>query len=79
MEEVRKIQIAPYKEDVRVEDNRITTDFSGGITYEADNLTVIYKDAYLIEVFITAIAMTSRKYQLQSLMNETLHLSGRVL
>lgn len=79
--EMLTIQIAPKKDEVfyNEENSSIYTSFAGGITYVAENLYYKYNKDYLCECFQTAIALTSRREQLEYLMNKHLNLNGRVL
>ena len=73
----KTIKIAPNVNEVSVVGNEIRTDFAGGIVYKADGIEK-YKDEYLVEVFRTAIAITSRMDQLEWILNGYLGLKGMV-
>lgn len=75
---MKTIQIAPYAHEIEVGANYVKTEWNGGICYEADGLDQ-YKEAGLKECFSTAIALSSKKWQLERIMNECLNLNGRVL
>ena len=73
----KAIQIAPYANEISVSSNTIHTDFAGGITYTAEGLDQ-YEENSLKDCFSAAIAMTSRPWQLERLLNETLELNGKI-
>lgn len=73
----KTIQIAPYSNEITIDGNTMHTDFAGGITYTAEGLDQ-YEQESLKECFSAAIAMTSRPWQLERLLNETLELNGKV-
>lgn len=75
---MKTIQIAPYSHEVEVGANYVKTEWNGGIRYEAEGLDR-YKEDYLKQCFSTAIALSSKKWQLERIMNECLNLNGRVL
>ena len=71
------IQIAPYANEISVSGNTIHTDFAGGITYTAEGLDQ-YEENSLKSCFSTAIALSSKRWQLERLFNETLKLNGKI-
>ena len=73
----KTIKIAPDVNEVSVVGNEIRTDFAGGIVYKAVGLER-YNDEYLVEVFRTAIAITSRMDQLEWILNGYLGMKGMV-
>ena len=75
---MKTIQIAPYAHEIEVGANYVETKWNGGIRYEADGLDQ-YEEAGLKECFSAAIAMSSKPWQLERIMNECLNLNGRVL
>lgn len=74
---VRTIQIAPYANEIVINGNTMHTDFAGGITYTAEGLDQ-YEHESLKKCFSAAIAMTSRPWQLERLLNDTLKLNGKI-
>ena len=72
------IQIAPDMNEIKVRGNKVHTDFAGGITYQAEGLQN-YKAKYVKECFQTAIALSSKRHQLEWTMNEHLKLQGKIL
>lgn len=71
------IQIAPNLDEVEVGANYVSTEWNGGIRYEAEGLDR-YKEDYLKQCFSTAIAMSGRRWQLEALLNDHLGLKGVV-
>jgi len=69
------IQIAPTAEQIVVTDTAIHTNWNGGITYTAEGLNRYTAD-YLKESFAMAIALCSKRWQVQDLLNAHLHLNG---
>ena len=75
--EIKKIQIAPYPDEITLSGNEIRTDFAGGITYKADGLEK-YDQDFLKEAFSTAIAVSGRRWYLEKVLNDYLHLKGTI-
>ena len=73
--EVKKIQIAPYPEEITVSGNEMKTAFAGGITYKADGLDK-FDENFLKGVFSAAIAISGRRWHLQHILNDKLNLDG---
>ena len=73
----KTIQIAPYNDQIKIIGNTISTDFAGGIAYTAQGLRQ-YEEESLKSCFSTAIAFTSKPWQLERLLNDALNLQGRV-
>jgi len=76
-EQTMKIQIAPYPEEITVSENEMTTTFAGGITYKAEGLSR-YNEDFLKETFSMAIAVSGRRWYLEQVLNEHLHLNGTI-
>ena len=74
---MKTIKIAPNSDEVEVTENSISTKFAGGITYTADGLCN-FKEDYLKEVFSSAIAMSSKIWQIGFLLDKTLNLKGNI-
>ena len=74
---VKTIQIAPYSHEIEVGANYVSTEWNGGIRYEADGLDQ-FEEESLKKCFSAAIAMSSRSWQLERMLNECLGLNGRV-
>lgn len=75
-----KIQIAPNRNEVRVTDNSITTDWHNKPRYNA-NLKALrekFGDDYLAESFSMAIALSSYDWQLEKVLNQFFKLTGHV-
>lgn len=74
---MKTIQIAPYSHEIEVGANYVKTEWNGGIRYEAEGLDQ-YEEESLKQCFSTAIAMSSKPWQLERMLNECLGLNGRV-
>ena len=74
---VKTIQIAPYPNEIEVGVNYVKTEWNGGIRYEAEGLDQ-YEEESLKQCFSTAIAMSSKPWQLERMLNECLGLKGVV-
>lgn len=72
-----KIQIAPDLDEITVSGNSVQTTFNGGLTYSADGLQN-YKEDYIKNCFRAAILFSSKPHQVKHLMNEHLHLEGKI-
>ena len=75
---MKTIKIAPNAEEVFVEGNEVRTDFAGGIVYRANGLTERFKESFIIECFRYAIALSSKRWQLQEILNNHFQLDGVV-
>lgn len=71
----KSIQIAPYADEISVSGNEMRTDFAGGIVYRAEGLNR-YEENSLKECFSMAIALCSKRWQLEELLNRHLQLKG---
>ena len=74
---MKTIKIAPYPNEIEVGANYVKTEWNGGIRYEAEGLDQ-YEEESLKQCFSTAIAMSSKPWQLERMLNECLGLNGRV-
>lgn len=74
---MKTIQIAPHMNEIEVNGNQIHTNFAGGVTYTAEGLEK-YKDEFLKDAFRQAIALCSKRWQIEELLNDFLHLDGKV-
>ena len=74
---MKTIKIAPNLDEIEVGANYVSTEWNGGIRYEAEGLDR-YKEDYLKQCFSTAIAMSSKPWQLERMLNECLGLKGVV-
>ena len=72
------IKIAPSHDEVIIEGNEVRTDFAGGIVYRAEGLGK-FKDEYIKASFCTAIALASKKWQLEDILNSHFCLNGEIL
>lgn len=76
----KTIKIAPDLDEITIDDERIHTDWNGGITYKG-NIAAIrkaFKDDWIIKQFQTAIAMVSKLWQLERLLNDYFKIEGKV-
>ena len=74
---MKTIQIAPYPNEIEVGANYVETKWNGGIRYEADGLDQ-YEEESVKKCFSAAIAMSSRSWQLEAMLNDHLGLKGVV-
>lgn len=73
----RTIKIAPGNDEMIVEGNTISTTFAGGIKYKAEGLQN-YNEDFIKGAFATAIALACKRWQLEEMLNNALHLDGCV-
>ena len=71
------IRIAPTANEISINGDTITTDFSGGISYTAEGLSEFDHD-YLKQAFSCAIALSSKRWQIEERLNGLLQLNGKV-
>ena len=74
---IKTIKIAPSIDEVVLCGDELRTDWNGGIVYRADGLSQ-YEEESLKRAFCTGIALSSRPWQLERLMNDCLGLKGVV-
>lgn len=73
----KTIQIAPYDHEIKVEGDVVSTEFAGGIKYTAKGLSE-YDENDIKKCFSTAIAMASKRWQLEMMLNECFKLNGKI-
>lgn len=75
-----EIKIAPELNEVVIDKYSIHTDWEGGITYECpiDELRKKYTDEQLKADFCCAIALSSRFYQIEQLLNMHYKVEGKL-
>lgn len=75
-----EIKIAPDLEEIVVSDTAISTEWNGGICYKADLKAIRAKmgDSNLKTAFQTAIALSSKHWQVAEALNRYLHLKGHM-
>ena len=76
---MKTIQIAPHRNDCRVVDNKVTGTMDGRtFVYEIPSEYEISEDAHnaLISTFREAIALSSKPWQVESLMNDFWGIEG---
>ena len=76
----KTIKIAPDLDEITLDDEKIHTDWNGGITYSGPigKLREIFKDDWIIKQFQTAIAITSKSWQLERILNDYFKIEGKV-
>ena len=74
---MKTIKIAPNLDEIEVGANYISTEWNGGIRYEAEGLDQ-YEEEYLKQCFSTVIAMSGRRWHLEVMLNDHLGLKGVV-
>lgn len=76
----KDIKIAPDLNEVEVADDSIHTDWNGGITYKAKlaDIRKKYGDKYLKESFSTAIALCSKIWQVEQVLNRHFRKQGHI-
>lgn len=74
------IKIAPDLNEVEVADDSIHTDWNGGITYKASLADIRKKhgDEYLKQSFSTAIALCSKAWQVEQVLNRYFRKRGHI-
>ena len=74
------IKIAPDLNEVEVADDSIHTDWNGGITYKASlaDIRKMHGDEYLKQSFSTAIALCSKSWQVEQVLNRHFHKRGHI-
>lgn len=76
----KDIKIAPYLDEVEVADDAIHINWNGGITYKARLADIRKKhgDEYLKESFSTAIALCSKLWQVEQVLNRHFRKRGHI-
>ena len=76
----KDIKIAPDLNEVEVADDSIHTDWNGGITYKASLADIRKKhgDEYLKQSFSTAIALCSKIWQVEQVLNSHFRKCGHI-
>jgi hypothetical protein len=76
----KDIKIAPDLNEVEVTDDSIHTEWNGGITYKAKLADIRKKhgDKYLKESFSTAIALCSKLWQVEQVLNRHFRKQGHI-
>lgn len=73
----KTIQIAPYDHEIKVEGDVVSTEFAGGIKYTAKGLSQ-YEESEIKRCFSIAIAMASKRWHLEQMLNECFELNGKI-
>ena len=76
----KTIKIAPDLDEITIDDEKIHTDWNGGITYSGPikKLREIFQDSWIIKQFQTAIALTSKVWQAERLLNDYFKIEGKI-
>lgn len=77
---MKTIKIAPDLDEITIDDEKIHTDWNGGITYKG-NIAAIrkaFKDDWLKSQFQQAIALVSKPWQLENILNNFFQIEGKV-
>ena len=76
----KDIKIAPELDEVEVADDSIHTDWNGGIIYKAKlaDIRKKYGDEYLKQSFSTAIALCSKLWQVEQVLNRHFRKRGHI-
>ena len=74
------IQIAPDLDEIYLNDEKICTEWNGGIEYVGPigKLREVYKDDWIKKQFQTAIALCSKWWQIEKLLNDHFHIEGKI-
>ena len=74
------IKIAPDLNEIKIDDKNISTEWNGGITYTGDIASIrkAYKDDWIIKQFQTAIALCSKPWQLERILNDYFKIDGKI-
>ena len=74
------IKIAPDLDEIYINDEKIVTEWDGGIEYSGPigKLREIFKDDWIIKQFQTAIAITSKPWQLERILNDYFKIEGKI-
>lgn len=74
------IKIAPDLDEIKLDDEKIHTDWNGGITYSGPigKLRKIFQDSWIIKQFQTAIALCSKYWQVERLLNDYFKIKGKI-
>ena len=66
----KTIKIAPDLDEIYINDEKIVTEWNGGITYKADLSAIrnAFKDDWLKSQFHQAIALVSKPWQLENIL-----------
>ena len=77
---MKTIKIAPDKNEITITDSSMSTKWNGGVTYEANLKETREKhgDEWLKATFQQAIGFSSKPWQLERVLNDFLHLKGKV-
>ena len=76
---MRTIQIAPYREDCRVVGNQIIGTMGERtfvFTIPSEYEVYSYQHEWLIEAFCAAIALSSKPWQVERLLNDRFNIKG---
>ena len=74
------IKIAPDLDEIYINDEKIVTEWNGGIEYSGPigKLREIFKDDWIKKQFQTAIAICSKYWQIERLLNDYFKIEGKI-
>lgn len=74
------IKIAPDLNEIKIDDKSISTEWNEGITYTGDIASIrkAFKDDWIIKQFQTAIALCSKPWQLECILNDYFKIDGKI-
>lgn len=80
MGKIMTIKIAPDLDEINVTDSAISTDWNGGISYNCDTtrLRGVYTEQALKCAFQQAIALSSKHWQVERLLNDYFRIEGKI-
>lgn len=83
MEETITIKIAPDMDEVRITETSLTTDWNGGVSYEVSKADMSYLRQMFTEYALKsalrqAIALSSKPWQAERLLNDYFRVEGRI-
>jgi len=77
---MKTIKIAPDLDEIYINDDKICTEWNGGIEYSGPigALRQAFKDEWVKKQFQTAIALCSKPWQLESMLNDYFGIEGKI-
>lgn len=74
------IKIAPDLDEIKIDDKSISIEWNRGITYTGDIALIrkAFKDDWIIKQFQTAIALCSKPWQLERILNYYFKIDGKI-
>ena len=77
---MKTIKIAPDLDEIYINDEKICTEWNYGIEYSGPIGTIreMYKDEWIKKQFQTAIAICSKSWQLEKVLNDYFGIKGKI-